>query len=86
MVTLNYAVAVAMVHGAPAGLEVLDMLQADSRISTHYRLSAVKAHLLKMSGDHENAIKRYREAAAKTSSLPERNYLLTQAAQLAGKV
>ena len=86
MVTLNYAVAAAMVHGATTGLEILEALQADSRISTHYRLSAVQAHLLKMAGDHENAIKRYREAAAKTSSLPERNYLLTQAAQLAGKV
>jgi RNA polymerase sigma factor (sigma-70 family) len=86
MVTLNYAVAAAMVHGATTGLEILEALQADSRISNHYRLSAVQAHLLKMAGDYQNAIKRYREAAAKTSSLPERNYLLTQAAQLAGKV
>jgi hypothetical protein len=35
-------------------------------------------------GDHEAAIKHYRIAAARTTSMPERNYLITQAARLAG--
>jgi hypothetical protein len=34
-------------------------------------------------GDHEAAIQHYRIAAARTTSMPERNYLLTQAARLA---
>jgi RNA polymerase sigma factor (sigma-70 family) len=82
MVTLNYAIAVAMVHGPAKGLELLDSLQLDQRVAKHYRLSAVRAHLLELAGDCVSAVKYYREAAAKTSSLPERNYLLTQAARL----
>jgi hypothetical protein len=35
-------------------------------------------------GDYEAAIQHYRIAAARTTSMPERNYLLTQAARLAG--
>jgi hypothetical protein len=36
-----------------------------------------------MAGDHESAIRHYRSAAAKTTSIPERNYLATKAARLA---
>ncbi len=82
MVRLNYAIAAAMVHGAAKGLELLDALRADARIADHHRLDAVQAHLLEMAGDRDGAIRRYRAAAAKTGSLPERNYLLTQAARL----
>ncbi len=82
MVKLNYAIAAAMVHGPEKGLTLLNSLQTDPRIANHYRLNAVRAHLLELSGDRTGAIKHYREAAAKTGSLPERNYLLTQAARL----
>jgi RNA polymerase sigma factor (sigma-70 family) len=84
MVTLNYAIAAAMVHGPAKGLELLRALDSDPRISGHYRLDAVRAHLLEKEGDHEAAIKHYRIAAARTTSMPERNYLITQAARLAG--
>ncbi len=79
---LNHAIAVAMVHGPAKGLELLNRLDTDVRLNGHYRLSAVRAHLLEMSGDYPAAIAHYRSAAAKTRSLPERNYLLTQAALL----
>jgi len=82
MVQLNYAIAAAMVHGAAKGLELLDQLEADARVANHHRLDAVRAHLLERAGDHDGASKHYRAAAAKTGSLPERNYLLTQAARL----
>jgi RNA polymerase sigma factor (sigma-70 family) len=82
MVTLNHAIATAMVHGPPAGLELLEALDADERLAGHYRLDAVRAHLLEMAGDHEAAIAHYRAAAGRTTSLPERNYLATQAARL----
>ena len=85
MVRLNHAVAAAMVHGPATGLELLDALSSDARIANHHRLHAVRAHLLELAGDHAAAITHYRAAATKTASLPERNYLLTQAARLAQK-
>ena len=82
MVTLNHAIAVAMVHGARAGLKLLQALDADERIAGHYRLDAVRAHLHEMAGDHHAAVAHYRAAADRTTSVPERNYLITQAARL----
>ena len=82
MVRLNHAIAAAMVHGATKGLELLDALKADARLADHHRLDAVRAHLLELLGDREGAVRHYRAAAGKTGSLPERNYLLTQAARL----
>jgi RNA polymerase sigma factor (sigma-70 family) len=84
MVALNHAIAVAMVHGASKGLELLDGLKDDGRIAEHHRLDAVRAHLLELSGDREAAVRHYRAAAAKTANLPERNYLLAQAARISG--
>jgi RNA polymerase sigma factor (sigma-70 family) len=84
MVSLNHAIAAAMVHGPAKGLELLRALDTDPRIASHYRLAAVRAHLLERTGDYEAAIKHYRVAAARTTSIPERNYLMTQAARLAG--
>ena len=85
MVILNHAVAAAMVHGPSKGLDLLNALDSDSRVSSHHRLDAVRAHLYEMAGDLESAITHYRVAAGRTASLPERNYLLTQAAQLREK-
>jgi len=82
MVTLNHAIAAAMVHGPSEGLELLRTLDSDARLSGHYRLDAVRAHLLEMTGDYESAIKHYRIAASRTTSIPEQNYLMTQAARL----
>ena len=82
MVVLNRAIAAAMVHGAAKGLQLLDALQDDPRLAEHHRLHAVRAHLLELAGDHESAARHYRSAAGKTASLPERNYLLAQAARL----
>jgi RNA polymerase sigma factor (sigma-70 family) len=86
MVKLNHAIAAAMVHGAAKGLELLDTLKADARIANHHRLDAVRAHLLELAGDRKGAVSHYRAAAGKTGSLPERNYLLTQAARLSSEL
>ena len=80
MVTLNRAVAVAMVHGPATGLQVLDALDADPRIARHHRLDAVRGHLLEMSGEPERAATHYRAAGATAASVPERDYLLRKAA------
>ncbi|HEV3332012.1 MAG TPA: DUF6596 domain-containing protein [Bryobacteraceae bacterium] len=85
MVALNHAVACAMVHGPSKGLEQLKALDSDPRMSRHHRLDAVRAHLLEMACDYQGAITHYRIAASRTTSTPERNYLLTQAARLSEK-
>ena len=82
MVTLNHAVAVAMVHGPQAGLELLRRLDDDDRISNHHRLDAVRAHLLEMAGNREAALASYRSAARRATSLPEQRYLEARAARL----
>jgi RNA polymerase sigma factor (sigma-70 family) len=83
MVLLNHAIAAAMVHGPSKGLALLAPLDSDSRIAGHYRLSAVRAHLLEMAGDHEAAINQYRIASGRATNILERNYLIAQAARLA---
>ena len=82
MVTLNHAIAVAMVHGPRKGLDLLQPLDDDARVAAQHRLPAVRGHLLEMAGDREAAIAQYRLAASRTTSIPERNYLMTQVAKL----
>ncbi len=85
MVALNHAIAAAMVHGPAVGLELLKALDADGRMAGHYRLDAVRAHLLEMAGDREQAVEHYVAAAERTTSIPERNYLTTKAARLTAR-
>ena len=82
MVRLNHAIAAAMVHGPSQGLTLLTALDQDSRLAGHYRLHAVRAHLLEMVGDYAAASTHFRAAADKTASVPERDYLIAQAARL----
>ena len=83
VVTLNRAVAVAMVHGPRTGLAVLGTLDDDDRMARTHRLEAVRAHLLELAGDVEAAREAYRLAARRTASVPERRYLSLRAARLA---
>jgi RNA polymerase sigma factor (sigma-70 family) len=80
VVALNRAIAAAMVDGPEAGLALLADL--DGSLEGHHRLHATRAHLLEMSGDVDAAIAEYRLAADRTNSLPEQQYLTTQAARL----
>jgi predicted RNA polymerase sigma factor len=82
MVTLNRAIAAAMANGPAAGLEILSALDDDTRLAGHHRLDAVRGHLLEMAGDRDRALAHYVTAADRTTSIPERNYLLTKAARL----
>jgi RNA polymerase sigma factor (sigma-70 family) len=82
VVTLNQAVAVAMVDGPRAALDMLEALDGDDRMSEHHRLAAVRAHLLEMAGDTEAARAGYRAAARRTASVPEQRYLEARAARL----
>ncbi|MFI9813314.1 RNA polymerase sigma factor [Saccharothrix variisporea] len=84
MTTLNRAVALGMVHGPHAGLEVVDRLATDKRLKDHHRLHAVRAHLLDLAGDPAAASTAYREAARRALSTPERRHLTLRANRLAG--
>lgn len=82
MVSLNRAVAVAMVHGPTAGLDLLAELETDKRLTRHHRLLATRAHLLELLGEREVAVRSYREAARRTTSAPERRHLTDRAHRL----
>jgi predicted RNA polymerase sigma factor len=82
IVTLNRAVAVAMVDGPRAGLALVATLDSDDRVARHHRVPAVRAHLLEMAGDLVAARAAYREAARRTTSVPEQRYLENRAARL----
>ncbi|MGW6239718.1 RNA polymerase sigma factor [Streptomyces sp. NPDC055094] len=86
VVSLNRAVAVAMVRGADAGLAIIEDLTADGRLAGNHRLYVARAHLLEMAGDRQGALENYREAARRTTSLPERHYLTLRAARVAAQV
>jgi RNA polymerase sigma factor (sigma-70 family) len=81
MVVLNRAVAVAMAQGPAAGLAQLDGLAG--QLGDHHRLHSVRAHLLEQAGDTGGAIAEFDAAAARTTNLRERDYLVTKAARLA---
>jgi RNA polymerase sigma factor (sigma-70 family) len=82
MATLNRALAVAMVHGPRAGLDLLATLDDDNRVSGHHRLYAMRGHLLEMAGERAAALEAFQAAAERTASLPERRYLQGRAAAL----
>ena len=82
MITLNQAVAVAVVRGPEAGLDLLRTLDTDERMAGNHRLDAVRAHLQELAGDHAAARESYRAAARRTTSLPEQRYLEARAARL----
>ena len=82
VVTLNRAVALAMVGGPRAGLALLGTLDEDGRLAQSHRLEAVRAHLLERAGDFKAAREAYLRAAKMTASLPEQRYLALRAAAL----
>ena len=82
VVTLNRAVALAMVHGPRAGLALLGTLDDDARMAHTHRVEVVRGHLLERAGDLAAARTSYLRAARMTASLPEQHYLALRAARL----
>ena len=70
-------------QGPEAGLVLLASLDADDRMTGHHRVVAVRAHLLEMAGDERAARAAYRDAARRTTSIPEQRHLEARAARLA---
>ena len=85
VVSLNHAVAVAMVRGPRAGLDLLARLESDERIAGDHRFHAVRGHLLEMAGDLPGARDCYQAAARRAMSLPQQRYLQARASRLAGE-
>ena len=71
-----------MTEGPAAGLALLEPLDKDERIAGHFRIDAVRGHLHERAGNLDAAIKHYQAAADRTSSIPERNYLLMRASRI----
>jgi RNA polymerase sigma factor (sigma-70 family) len=83
VVTLNHAVAVAMVDGPEAGLRLLAPLASDRVLRHSHRLPAVRGHLLELSGRHDEARTAYAAAARLATSIPEQRYLNRRADEVA---
>ena len=79
MARLSHAIALSMVQGPSAGLEALDILASDSRLTGSHRLDAARGHLYERAGDRAQAAAFFRTAAGKTTSTAERDYLLLRA-------
>ncbi|WP_412871527.1 RNA polymerase sigma factor [Cellulomonas sp. 179-A 4D5 NHS] len=80
VVTLNRAVAAAMVDGPQAGLALLAGL--DDRLPSTHRLDAVRGYLHELAGDAASALPHYRRAAALATNLPEQRHLTAKVAEL----
>jgi predicted RNA polymerase sigma factor len=83
IVTLNRAVALAMVRGPEAGLALLREVES-GMLAGHHRLLAVRAHLLDLAGRSDAAARDYQEAARLAGSRPEQRFLLRRAVECAG--
>ncbi len=75
VVSLNRAVAVAMVHGPRAGLAIIDALSEAGDLSEYHLLHAARADLLRRSGSFDTAAESYRRALELATNESERRYL-----------
>lgn len=82
VVALNHAVAVSMVAGPRAGLELVQRLGDDGRINADRRFHAVRGHLLEQAGDRTAALEAYRRAARAATNLQQQRYLNQQITRL----
>jgi RNA polymerase sigma factor (sigma-70 family) len=85
VVALNHAVAISMVAGPQAGLELVHRLATDSRVNTDRRFYAVRGHLLEKAGEPGAALEAYRAAARVATNLQQQRYLNRQVARLEGR-
>jgi RNA polymerase sigma-70 factor, ECF subfamily len=75
IVSLNRAVAVAMLEGPAAGLALIDALAAGNHLENYHLLYAARADLLRRLGSAAEAAKNYKRALALVTNDSERRYL-----------
>ena len=83
IVTLNRAVALAMVAGPQAGLAVIDAL-SDGDLHGYHLLHAARADLLRRMGAFAPAAKSYEQALALVTNDSERRYLERRLREVSG--
>ncbi len=75
IVSLNRAVAVAMVDGPAAALKLIDELSADGNLDQYHLLHATRADLLRRLGSHKDAAESYKRALELVTNDSERRFL-----------
>ena len=75
IVSLNRAVAVAMVNGPRSGLALINALEASGELDGYHLLHAARADLLRRVGSSTEAAKSYTRALALVTNASERRYL-----------
>jgi len=85
VVELNRAVALAMLFGPEAGLNVVDALTADPALKTYHLLPSVRGDLLRKLGRFDEARAEFERAAALTQNERERRLLLDRAVACKGE-
>jgi len=86
VVELNRAVAVGMLFGPVAGLELVDALTAEPSLENYYLLPGVRGDLLMKLGRYVEARDEFERAAALTHNSRERTLLLDRAAKCSANV
>ena len=79
VIELNRAVAVAMVFGPAAGLELVDGLAAEQLLESYHLLPSVRGDLLARLGRLDEARNEFERAASLTRNVREREVLLNRA-------
>jgi RNA polymerase sigma-70 factor (ECF subfamily) len=85
IVSLNRAVAVAMVQGPRAGLALIDALAAAGDLDNYHLLDAARADLLRRLGSSAEAAKAYERALALVSNDSERRFLERRLREVRGQ-
>ncbi|MEP7272465.1 MAG: RNA polymerase sigma factor [Acidobacteriota bacterium] len=75
VVSLNRAVAIAMVNGPQAGLELIDGLEAGGALDEYHLLHAARADLLRRAGILTEAAESYKRALILVTNDSERRFL-----------
>jgi RNA polymerase sigma factor (sigma-70 family) len=84
VVELNRAVAVAMVFGPQAGLELVEALTAEASLENYHLLPSVRGDLLSKVGRFSEAREAFERAASLTRNARERQWLLERARACTG--
>lgn len=82
VVTLNRAVAVAMVEGIGPALAVIDALAGEGELDDYYLMHAARADLLRRAGDPAEAARSYRRAIQLVANDSERRFLERRLAEV----
>ena len=83
VVALNRAVALAMLEGPAAGLDLMDNLAASGALEGYHLLHAARADLLRRLGRNQEAAAAYRRALELASNPVERAFLTRRLSEIA---